>query len=140
MFISLSKTIGKVGGFRIGIGKRITSKNAWWMCLIICFVAMFQLMWYMMVLCFWLMYAMFYGMWWCCKKLFQAIAGAISAGKNAKSNYVDTTTTSTNYVQPQITTEDIISGKTATQSFCPNCGEEIKEGNAFCIKCGTQIQ
>lgn len=138
MFISLSKTIGKVGGFRIGIGKRITSKNAWWMCLIICCVAIFQLMWYMMVLTFWLMYAMFYGMWWCCKKLFQAISGAIKAGKAAKSNYVDAPA-SNNYVKPQITAEDITSGRALTPKYCPNCGEEIKEGNAFCIKCGTEV-
>lgn len=138
MFISLSKTIGKVGGFRIGIGKRITSKNAWWMCLILCFVATFQLMWYMMVLCFWLMYAMFYGMWWCCKKIVKAIAGAITAGKNTKSNYFEPVANAS-YIQPMVKTENYTSEVISVARSCPNCGAEIKEGNSFCIKCGTEV-
>ena len=41
-----------VGGFRIGIGTRITSKNFWWLGLAAFFVVMFQLIWYMLVISF----------------------------------------------------------------------------------------
>ncbi len=70
MFLSLSKTIAKIGGFRLGLGIRITKKNAAIMSFVLFFVLMFQLMWYMMVVCFWLMYAMFYGIYWCIRKVF----------------------------------------------------------------------
>lgn len=138
MFITLSKTIGRVGGFRIGVGKRITSKNAWWMCLLICFVAMFRLMWYMMVLAFWLMYAMCYGIWWCCKKLVQGIVRAIESKRKAQFEG-GADSLSSNYVQPKSVPEEITSEKALVSKYCPNCGEIIKEGNTFCIKCGTQI-
>lgn len=61
MFISFSKTLAKVGGFRLGFRKRITSKNLLWVSLLYLTVVMFQLMWYSMVLVAWLVYAFFYG-------------------------------------------------------------------------------
>ena len=61
MFISLSRVFAKIGGFKMGLGVRITKKNAIWMSFVVCFVCMLQATWYMMVLCFWLVYAMFYG-------------------------------------------------------------------------------
>ena len=95
MFLSLSKTFAKVGGFRLGAGIRITKKNAIYMSIILAFVVSIQLCWYMMVLCFWLMYAMIYmmwrlicilargfwwlissmyrGIWWCIKQIAQLI-------------------------------------------------------------------
>ena len=72
MFISLSKTIARFGGFRLGIGMRLNKKNAMWMWLILFFVGMFQLMWGMMLICGWLIYAMFYGLYWCIKKIIRA--------------------------------------------------------------------
>ena len=74
MFISLSKTIARFGGFRLGIGMRLNKKNAMWAWLILFFVGIFQLMWGMMLICGWLMYAMFYGMFWCIKKLIKALS------------------------------------------------------------------
>lgn len=71
MFLSLSKTLAKCGGFRLGLGIRMTKKNAVWMSMILLFVYMFQLTWYMMVLVFWMMYALFYGMFWCIRALFR---------------------------------------------------------------------
>ena len=68
MFISLSKTIARFGGFRLGIGIRLNKKNAIWAWLILFFVGIFQLMWSMMLICAWLMYVMFYGLYWCIKK------------------------------------------------------------------------
>lgn len=69
MFFSLSKTLAKVGGFRLGLGVRMTKRNAPYMLILTFFVSMFQLMWYMMILCFWLMYAMCYGIYWCVKQI-----------------------------------------------------------------------
>lgn len=74
MFISLSKMLGK-SKFRIGAGLRITKNNMWWMCLVLLFVLVFQMMWYMCVLCFWMMYAIFYGIYWLIKKAVQKIKG-----------------------------------------------------------------
>jgi len=74
MFIGFSKTIARFGGFRLGVGTRVSKKNAAWMCLIIMFVAIFKLMWYVLLLCGWLMYAMFYGMYWCVKKIASGLA------------------------------------------------------------------
>lgn len=73
MFVGLSKTFAKFGGFRLGLGLRLTKSNAPVMLFVLMFVWMFQLMWYMMVLCFWLMYAVCYGFYWCIKKLFSAL-------------------------------------------------------------------
>ena len=44
MFMTFSKTIAKVGGFRVGIGTRITKKNAVVFAIILFFYWMFKLM------------------------------------------------------------------------------------------------
>lgn len=72
MYLSLSKTIAKFGGFRLGLGIRMNKKNSIWVSLLVLFIVMFQLMWYMMILCGWLMYAMCYGIYWCIKKIIKA--------------------------------------------------------------------
>lgn len=73
MFFSLSKTLAKFGGFRLGLGIRLTKKNAPWMFLIWIFVLMFKMMWYMMVISFWLMYAVIYAFVWCLRAPIKAI-------------------------------------------------------------------
>lgn len=135
MFLTFSKTIGKVGGFRIGVGKRITSKNAWYMCIFIAFIAMFQLMWYGMVLAFWLMYAMFYGAFWVCKKIVQLV---FKSGKVAKEVIEENQQAKQTY-EPIVdsTAEEIT--ETPSKRFCPNCGAELNDANLFCIKCGNKI-
>lgn len=75
MFIGLSRAMEKYGKFRLGVGMRLTKKNAAYMAFFLMFMWMFQLLWYMMVLCFWMFYAVCYGMYWCIKKLIQAIKG-----------------------------------------------------------------
>ena len=72
MFISLSKTIARFGGFRLGIGMRLNKKNVIWLSLIVMFVAMFRLIWYMLLLCGWMVYAVCYGIYWCIKKIIGA--------------------------------------------------------------------
>ncbi len=78
MFISLSKTLAKFGGFRLGVGMRMTKNNMIWMSLIVMFMQLMKAMWYLMIICFWLVYAMIYGICKMCKsssplfkKLFQ---------------------------------------------------------------------
>ena len=65
MFLTFSKMMAKIGGFKLGLGIRITKKNVLWMSWIVMIICMFQAVWYMMVICFWLMYAVMYGLWWC---------------------------------------------------------------------------
>ena len=134
MFISFSKTIGKVGGFRIGIGKRVTSKNAWWMSLVICFVAMFQMIWYMCLLSLWMMYAACYCMFWICKATFKGIVSLFSRVKiQSKKAIVDDYSTNSITISPQKT-------KTNSTQYCSHCGSELITGNSFCIKCGHSIK
>lgn len=57
MYVSLSKTLKRFCGVRLGMGIRITKKNAAWMWLVLLFVCMLQAMWYMVVLIGWLVYA-----------------------------------------------------------------------------------
>ena len=163
MFISLSKTIGRVGGFRFGVGKRITAKNAWWMFLILAFVYLGQLMWYMCVVMFWLMYAMFYGMWWLMKAMVKGIialfsGGAAVAGKAIEAKrendaraidtarITETKSFDTNsfdtkpHIQPVAfsNTEQSDNGVNKNK-FCPECGKPITPGNRFCIGCGKPV-
>jgi len=69
MFLSFSKTIAKIGGFRIGIGTRINKKNAGYALIGVVFYYMLLMCWYMMVGCLWLVYAMCYGFYWVIKKI-----------------------------------------------------------------------
>ena len=72
--VTLSKTFGKVGGFRIGYRKKITGYNCIWLIPLYFCMLFWQLFKVCIVLTFWCIYAFFYGMWWCCKKCFQLIA------------------------------------------------------------------
>lgn len=164
MFISLSKTIGRVGGLRIGVGKRITSKNAWYMFLILAFVYTCQLMVYMCVVALWCVYAMCYGMWWLIKTMIMGIismtkGGAAVASKAvaekriSESPYYDTAHTTTskrsssevsvnNLIQQPILTsytEDSMADIANDYRFCSRCGKPITPGNSFCIACGKPI-
>jgi hypothetical protein len=72
MFIGFSKTLAKFGGFRLGVGMRVTKKNAAWAACIPLIIWFFQMIWYMIILSFWLMYAVFYGMVWLFGKMFKS--------------------------------------------------------------------
>lgn len=71
MFIGLSKTVARFGGFRFGIGLRATKKNMLWAVCLAMLVWCCQLIWSMIVLAFWLMYALIYFMFWLFKKMFK---------------------------------------------------------------------
>lgn len=79
MFVSLSKTLAKFGGFRLGLGLRLNKSNAAWMLFVLMFVYIFQAMWYMMILCGWLVYAVCYGVYWCIKKLIETIKAKVKS-------------------------------------------------------------
>lgn len=72
MFISLGKMLGK-SKIRLGVGMRLTKKNAIYMWLILLFYYIFLMMWYVCVLCFWMVYAVCYGIYalikWIIKKI-----------------------------------------------------------------------
>ncbi len=144
MFMTFSKTIAKVGGFRVGIGTRITKKNAVVFAIILFFYWMFKLMWYMILFSFWLCYAMLYGMWWCGKKLVQMLMRAM--GKDTKSaalEYAEPQRLQDNNLQNESTVNT--SGPKQIQSngykarFCSACGAELREGDVFCAKCGNRL-
>jgi hypothetical protein len=71
MFISLSKTLARFGGFRLGVGMRMSKKNAPYLFIFAIMMLLFKMMWYMIVLTFWLMYAVIYGTFWILKKMFK---------------------------------------------------------------------
>lgn len=73
MFVGFSKTLAKFGGFRLGLGIRITKKNVLWASLVVLFVSCFQLLWYSVLFFFWLIYAFFYSAYWCIKTISKRI-------------------------------------------------------------------
>ena len=135
MFISFSRTIARFGKFRISIGKRITSKNAWWMWLIVCFVAVCQLMWYSCVISFWLLYAMGYGIWWCCRKIVQ---GIVRVNRGAQHINIANQHAPSTKITKEAATYPV--GSIHNAKYCSNCGAALKAGNAFCIMCGVPIE
>ncbi|MBQ6998554.1 MAG: hypothetical protein IJN62_02065 [Clostridia bacterium] len=95
MFIGISKTIAKVGGFRIGIGTRISKKNAPYALIGIFIYYMFMLCWYMMIGCGWLIYAMCYGIYFLIKTLLfrnKSINNAAKMSQSTISENIDVST------------------------------------------------
>ena len=143
MFIGLSKTIGKVGGFRIGIGQRITSKNAWWLIFAMVMYGMIKLAMYMVIASFWMIYAVFYGMWWCIKKLVFGIA------KLFKKDNPNNVTPMNDYTQSYQTNSDTADYSETVDTlqfkpgesvwFCSKCGTQNGSSNTFCSKCGNKL-
>ena len=74
MFMSFSKTIAKVGGFRFGIRMRLTKSNALWYFLVLATVYTCQLVWYSMIVCLWVMYAIAYGIFQGIRKVFRLLS------------------------------------------------------------------
>ncbi len=143
MFIGLSKTIGKVGGFRIGIGQRITSKNAWWLIFAMVMYGMIKLAMYMVIASFWMIYAVFYGIWWCIKKL---VFGIVKLFKKDNPNNV---TPVSDYTQSYQTNSDTADNSETVDTlqvkpgesiwFCSKCGTQNGSSNNFCSKCGNKM-
>lgn len=49
MFVSFTKTLKKMSGFRLGFGVRVNKRNAPLWCFAMLFAGMFYLMWYMII-------------------------------------------------------------------------------------------
>lgn len=84
MYISLSKTLAKFGGFRLGVGMRVTKKNSLIMALVICMASIFKAMWYILIICGWLVYIMYYGLFQLCKKSINPLKNTIKNTTNKK--------------------------------------------------------
>lgn len=69
MFISFSKTMAKIGGVRVGMGLRMSKKNAPYIAVFVGIMMMFKFLWWLTIACFWLMYALGYGAFIAFKKL-----------------------------------------------------------------------
>lgn len=89
MFVSFTKTLKKMSGFRLGFGMRVNKRNAPLWCAAMCFSAMFYLIWYMIIgagymlyfMClalYKIYYYMFKGIAGGCKKLYHLIKGKAS--------------------------------------------------------------
>lgn len=159
MFISFSKVLAKVGGFRIGLSKRVTSKNALWASLIYLTVVMFQLMWYSALLVGWLIYAFIYGCVVVTKKLFNILSGQLGKLKAAiilavvysgiilvlilvssPSNPPSTTTEVPEVTAVTETTEATEPATEATLTIDLIAGEAGEYGELFTMNEGTEFE
>lgn len=96
MFIAISNTLKRAGGFRFAAGIRITKRNAWFMLFLLLFVYTIQFGWYLMIVTGWGMYWLFYGLYkiyyylfkWSAlgvKKLYAFVKGKIDEKKAENS-------------------------------------------------------
>lgn len=94
MFVSFTKTLKKMSGFRLGFGIRVNKRNWWYWLVAMLFAGMFYLMWYMIIGAGWCLYYMcwaiykiyyymFKGIAFGCKKLYQLIKGKTAATSEA---------------------------------------------------------
>ena len=97
MFVSFTKTLKKMSGFRLGFGVRVNKRNAPLWCFAMLFAGMFYLMWYMIIGAGWCLYFflwafykiyyyLFKGIAVGCKKLYQLIKGKTAARSNRRRN------------------------------------------------------
>ena len=97
MFVSFTKTLKKMSGFRLGFGVRVNKRNAPLWCFAMLFAGMFYLMWYMIIGAGWCLYFflwafykiyyyLFKGIAVGCKKLYQLIKGKTAAPSKASGD------------------------------------------------------
>lgn len=61
MFVSFSKHLKSMGGFRLGVGLRLTRRNCWYFLFMLMLVGCFYICWYSVLACGWALYGLFYG-------------------------------------------------------------------------------
>lgn len=81
MFISLSKTLARFGGIRLGVGMRMSKKNTPYLIIFASLMMLFKMMWYMMIVTFWLLYVALYGVFIFYKWLFKCFVLALKKVK-----------------------------------------------------------
>ena len=61
MFVSFSKRLKSMSGFRLGVGLRLTRRNCWYFLFVLVLVGCFYFCWYSVLACGWMLYGLFYG-------------------------------------------------------------------------------
>ena len=61
MFVSFSKRLKSMSGFRLGVGLRLTRRNCWYFLFLLVLVGCFYFCWYSVLACGWMLYGLFYG-------------------------------------------------------------------------------
>lgn len=124
MFVSFTKTLKKMSGFRLGFGVRVNKRNAPLWCFAMLFAGMFYLMWYMIIGAGWCLYFflwafykiyyyLFKGIAVGCKKLYQLIKGKTAAPSEAS-------------VEPPHKEQSPVQGSKARTGDCSLCGGRLK--------------
>ena len=62
MFISFSKRLKSMSGFRLGVGLRLTKNNFWYFFFVLLLVGCFYLCWYSVIIGGWALYYILYGL------------------------------------------------------------------------------
>lgn len=62
MFVSFSKRLKSMSGFRLGVGLRLTRRNCWYFLFVLMLVGCFYFCWYSVLACGWMLYGLFYGL------------------------------------------------------------------------------
>ncbi len=62
MFIGFSKRLKAMGGFRLGVGLRLTKNNCWYFLFALLLYGCFYLCWYSVIACGWILYFMLYAL------------------------------------------------------------------------------
>ena len=85
MFVSFSKRLKSMSGFRLGVGLRLTRRNCWYFLFVLVLVGCFYFCWYSVLACGWMLYGLFYGLYLMfkyaaigTKKLYTCIEGKIT--------------------------------------------------------------
>lgn len=83
MFVSFTKTLKKMSGFRLGFGVRVNKRNAPLWCFAMLFAGMFYLMWYMIIGAGWCLYFFLWAFYKIYYYLFKGIAVAVRSCINS---------------------------------------------------------
>lgn len=85
MFVSFSKRLKSMSGFRLGVCLRLTRRNCWYFLFVLVLVGCFYLCWYSVLACGWMLYGLLYGCYLMfkyaaigTKKLYTCIKGEIT--------------------------------------------------------------
>ena len=111
MFVSFTKTLKKMSGFRLGFGVRVNKRNAPLWCFAMLFAGMFYLMWYMIIGAGWCLYFFLWAFYKIYYYLFKGIAVG-SVGRTAEGM--------------NQTKKSPVQGSKARTGDCSLCGGRLK--------------
>ena len=133
MFVSFTKTLKKMSGFRLGFGVRVNKRNAPLWCFAMLFAGMFYLMWYMIIGAGWCLYFflwafykiyyyLFKGIAVGCKKLYQLIKGKTAAPSEASVEPPEGASS----IRSEPNKKTPVQGSKARTGDCSLCGGRLK--------------